>query len=117
MEGLTARHIVCKQLYVKSNIDNLVSNFCCIIIFYCIVKCKLLEHPILGVFRSAFHQVVSKRGRSCGGECRRSCGVELYLEFFKMPPRSFEPREIDDLCDSIEGRMSKKIRADIISKM
>ena len=34
-----------------------------------------------------------------------------------MPPRRLDPREIDDLCDAVEGRISEKIRTDIRSEM
>ena len=30
-----------------------------------------------------------------------------------MPPRRLDPREIDDLCDAVEGRILEKIRANI----
>ena len=50
-------------------------------------------------------------------EHRRSSGEKLLHRVLKMPPRRLDPREIDDLCDAIEGRILENIRVDIISKM
>ena len=34
-----------------------------------------------------------------------------------MPPKRLDPREIDNLCDIVEGKISENIRLDIRSEM
>ena len=41
----------------------------------------------------------------------------MFLRVLKVPPRGLESSIINYLCDSIEGRISEKIRIDIRSKM
>ena len=35
----------------------------------------------------------------------------------KIPPRRLDPREIDDLSDDVEERISEKIKVEFISRM
>ena len=40
-----------------------------------------------------------------------------YLGFLKMPPRRLDLRQIDELYNDVEGKISEKIRVDIRSEM